>query len=178
MVRLQHRKKPERPLIVLHFNPTMVRLQPGVLNGVAVLPQISIPLWCDCNKVKVGQLFRIMIISIPLWCDCNGFELEPASEGELISIPLWCDCNMMELGEPPAASESGEIDTVLVALPRHSWRRATPPASVPISEEAVNEVATIFGVGEDAARRALQLGFEGHCNTTVGATGSEDANET
>jgi hypothetical protein len=86
---------------------------------------------------------------------------------------------VIELGEPPAASEGGAIDTVLVTLPRRSWRHTIPPASVPISEEAVNEVATVFGVEADAARRALQLGFEGGCNTTVGATGGiEDASET
>jgi hypothetical protein len=86
---------------------------------------------------------------------------------------------MIGVVQPPAASEDGEIDTVLVTLPRRSWRHTIPSASVPISEEAVNEVATTFGIDEDAARRALQLGFEGGCDTTVGATGGiEDASET
>ena len=76
---------------------------------------LSIPLWCDCNTLKLLWSSFGGALSIPLWCDCNaciarrvscccffqshygaiatmGSGNAPQRQDEL-SIPLWCDCN-------------------------------------------------------------------------------------
>ncbi len=52
---------------------------------------VSIPLWCDDDR-----LFHVMDeyqqhVSIPLWCDDDGARKETNACPARVSIPLWCD---------------------------------------------------------------------------------------
>ena len=72
MVRLQRGERAWRRLTFSTFNPTMVRLQHAhCACWLTRARALSIPLWCDCNKVLPFKRLDEAPLSIPLWCDCN-----------------------------------------------------------------------------------------------------------
>ena len=83
------------------FNPTMVRLRLRLRAEFSHRPELSIPLWCDCDQICGIKMSEPRFLSIPLWCDCdkNEQELTPHPHNH-ISIPLWCDCDVrLKIGD-------------------------------------------------------------------------------
>ena len=78
------------------FNPTMVRLQLGEGREIGGSHgKVSIPLWCDCNKMSNETLsapspgFNPTMVRLQLTSLSSTVKSKAT-----VSIPLWCDCNV------------------------------------------------------------------------------------
>ena len=92
MVRLLLTETLPHPADTMCFNPTMVRLLPGIPTRIASVSMLSIPQWCDCCNLLIEHLHQKLTAFNPTMVRLlPGIPTRIASVS-MLSIPQWCDC--------------------------------------------------------------------------------------